>query len=61
MGFFSKDPIDKFEREVNVAHYKNLKRTAENMKKGTRDECLATIDINNEIIKAEKDVPWWRR
>ena len=49
------------ERRAALIRYKSARKAAEQAAKNLRDECIATNQLNEEVIEAERDVPWWRR
>ena len=67
MGLFSSSAQDgwrgkpKEERRADIGRYKSARKAAEQAAKNLRDECYATMQLNDAVIEAEKHIPWWRR
>jgi hypothetical protein len=59
-GWFSKP---KEEREADLGRYKSARKAAEagTRKLGIRDESPTSRELNNLVIEAEREIPWWRR
>jgi hypothetical protein len=60
MGLFSSDR-PKEERQADVNRYKAAKKASNQIAKNLREEGPATMQANEAVIDAEREIPWWRR
>jgi hypothetical protein len=58
MGWFDKP---REERRADIERHKALKKAAENTARKHRDETWVHKHLNDAIIEAEREIPWWRR
>lgn len=58
MGWFDKP---KEERQANIARHRLARKAAEQAARAHPDEHMVHHQLNEEIIDAERDIPWWRR
>lgn len=62
MGFFGKDDRTKEEKAVDIEQHRAYRKAANTAAaKLSRSDALVHDMLNEAIIDAEKDVPWWRR
>jgi hypothetical protein len=49
------------EKAADINRYKALRKANEESSKVIREECPTYYQMQEAIIDAEADVPWWRR
>lgn len=51
----------KDEKKAAIREHKAARRELERISRRDRYESDAYLDANSRVIKAEKNIPWWRR
>lgn len=51
----------KTEQKADLNRYRAAKKAANNAARKHRDEGVHTKQLNEAVIEAEKEIPWWLR